>query len=101
MFSAFFLSKKWALWAYAGLFVLLAFLYLQTSLNVAINEWYRDFYNILQKPNIQNTPIILDANATKIANENAQKALENANFINKASIFYYQFLNEYFFLAKA
>ncbi|EQB2292685.1 putative transporter [Campylobacter upsaliensis] len=101
MFSAFFLSKKWALWAYAGLFVLLAFLYLQTSLNVAINEWYRDFYNILQKPNIQNTPIILDANATKIANENAQKALENANFINKASIFYYQFLNEYFFSSKS
>ena len=101
MFSAFFLSKKWALWAYAGLFVLLAFLYLQTSLNVAINEWYRDFYNILQKPNIQNTPIILDANATKIANENAQKALENANFINKASIFYYQLLNEYFFSSKS
>lgn len=83
MFSAFFLSKKWALWAYAGLFVLLAFLYLQTSLNVAINEWYRDFYNILQKPNVQNAPLVLDANATKIANENAQKALENANFINK------------------
>ncbi|EAI5622879.1 putative transporter [Campylobacter upsaliensis] len=101
MFSAFFLSKKWALWAYAGLFVLLAFLYLQTSLNVAINEWYRDFYNILQKPNIQNTPIILDANATKIANENAQKALENANFINKASIFYYQLLNKYFFSSKS
>lgn len=101
MFSAFFLSKKWALWAYAGLFVLLAFLYLQTSLNVAINEWYRDFYNILQKPNIQNTPLILDANATKIANENAQKALENANFINKGSIFYYQFLNEYFFSSKS
>lgn len=101
MFSAFFLSKKWALWAYVGLFVLLAFLYLQTSLNVAINEWYRDFYNILQKPNIQNAPLILDANATKIANENAQKALENANFINKASIFYYQLLNEYFFSSKS
>ncbi|MBS4240806.1 putative transporter [Campylobacter vulpis] len=101
MFSAFFLSKKWALWAYAGLFVLLAFLYLQTSLNVAINEWYRDFYNILQKPNVQNAPLILDANATKIANENAQKALENANFINKGSIFYYQFLNECFFSSKS
>ncbi|MBS4235595.1 putative transporter [Campylobacter vulpis] len=101
MFSAFFLSKKWALWAYAGLFVLLAFLYLQTSLNVAINEWYRDFYNILQKPNVQNAPLVLDANATKIANENAQKALENANFINKGSIFYYQFLNECFFSSKS
>ena len=101
MFSAFFLSKKWALWAYVGLFVLLTFLYLQTSLNVAINEWYRDFYNILQKPNIQNAPLMLDENATKIANENAQKALENANFINKASIFYYQFLNKCFFSSKS
>ncbi|WP_289305333.1 SbmA/BacA-like family transporter, partial [Campylobacter jejuni] len=39
MFSSFFKSKKWALWAYLGLFLLLFFLYIQTSLNVAINSW--------------------------------------------------------------
>lgn len=50
MFSSFFASKKWALWAYLGLFLLLFFLYMQTSLNVAINSWYSDFYNVLQKP---------------------------------------------------
>mgnify|MGYP002730132296 FL=1 len=41
------------MWAYGGLFLLLFFLYIQTSLNVAINEWYKDFYDILQKPKIQ------------------------------------------------
>lgn len=53
MFKSFFSTAKWALWAYGGLFLLLFFLYIQTSLNVAINEWYKDFYDILQKPKIQ------------------------------------------------
>lgn len=53
MFKSFFITTKWALWAYGGLFLLLFFLYIQTSLNVAINEWYKDFYDILQKPKIQ------------------------------------------------
>lgn len=53
MVKSFFLSKKWAAWAYLGLFLLLSFLYIQTSLNVAINEWYKDFYDVLQKPKIQ------------------------------------------------
>lgn len=53
MIKSFFLSKKWAAWAYLGLFLLLSFLYIQTSLNVAINEWYKDFYDVLQKPKIQ------------------------------------------------
>lgn len=100
MFSSFFYSKKWALWAYLGLFLLLLFLYAQTSLNVAINEWYRDFYNILQKPqneSIQN----LSPEFLQKADEKAKKALEDANFINKASLFYYQILNEHFFQSKS
>ena len=95
MFSSFFLSKKWALWAYSGLFLLLSFLYVQTSLNVAINEWYRDFYNILQKP--QSSAQIPTPELLQKADEKAQKALEGANFINKASLYYYHFLNAQFF----
>lgn len=53
MLKSFFVNAKWALWAYCGLFLLLFFLYIQTSLNVAINEWYKDFYDVLQKPQIQ------------------------------------------------
>ncbi|MCW0231886.1 putative transporter [Campylobacter lari] len=48
MFKSFFYSKKWALWAYIGLFFLLASLLAQTSINVAINEWYKEFYDVLQ-----------------------------------------------------
>ncbi|HDZ4962401.1 TPA: putative transporter [Campylobacter jejuni] len=111
MFSSFFKSKKWALWAYLGLFLLLFFLFIQTSLNVAINSWYSDFYNVLQKPKIE----ILDSNLTqKIdtnfennatliqeANQRAEQNFQKANFINKGALYYYQNLLEYFFNSRA
>ncbi|TEY04601.1 putative transporter [Campylobacter sp. US33a] len=67
VFKSFFLSKKWILWAYLGLFLLLFFLYIQTSLNVAINAWYNDFYNALQKPKI--TAIKLEFNEENFKDE--------------------------------
>ncbi|HIC3265024.1 TPA: putative transporter [Campylobacter jejuni] len=111
MFSSFFKSKKWVLWAYLGLFLLLFFLYIQTSLNVAINSWYSDFYNVLQKPKIE----LLDSNSTqKIetnfennatliqeANQRAEQNFQKANFINKGALYYYQNLLEYFFNSRA
>ncbi|HAA1806803.1 putative transporter [Campylobacter jejuni] len=111
MFSSFFASTKWALWAYLGLFLLLFFLYIQTSLNVAINSWYSDFYNVLQKPKIE----LLDSNSTqKIeenlennttliqeANQRAEQNFQKANFINKGALYYYQNLLEYFFNSRA
>lgn len=48
MFSSFFKSKKWAFWAYGGLALIVVSLVFQTRLNVAINDWYKDFYDILQ-----------------------------------------------------
>ncbi|ECP2325231.1 putative transporter [Campylobacter jejuni] len=111
MFSSFFKSKKWALWAYFGLFLLLFFLYIQTSLNVAINSWYSDFYNVLQKPKIElldsnSTQKIeenLENNATLIqeANQRAEQNFQKANFINKSALYYYQNLLEYFFNSRA
>ncbi|MBK1971973.1 putative transporter [Campylobacter sp. 2018MI35] len=102
MFKSFFLSKRWALWAYSGLFLLLLFLYLQITLNVAINEWYQNFYNALQKPKIQssNELLIFSDKEIQKANELAEQNLENANLINKASIYYYQFLLKNFFGVK-
>ncbi|BCX78790.1 putative transporter [Campylobacter sp. 19-13652] len=48
MFSSFFASKKWALWAYGGIaLILLALVYI-THLNVQINSWYASFYDIMQ-----------------------------------------------------
>lgn len=49
MFKAFYLSKKWLIWAYGGTFFILLSLFLQTQLNVKINEWYKNFYDLLQQ----------------------------------------------------
>lgn len=94
-----------------GFFLLLFFLYMQTSLNVAINSWYSDFYNVLQKPKIE----LLDSNTTQKAeekfennasliqeaNQKAQENFQKANIINKGALYYYQSLLEYFFNSRA
>lgn len=49
MIKAFYRNKKWAVWAYGGLVLLLLSLYAQVQLTVAINKWYGAFYDILQK----------------------------------------------------
>ena len=48
MFSSFFASKKWVQWAHLGVILILALTYAQVQLTVAINEWYKGFYDILQ-----------------------------------------------------
>jgi len=49
MIRAFYKSKKWALWAYGGGALLVASLWIQVRLTVAINTWYGGFYNLLQQ----------------------------------------------------
>jgi len=49
MFAPFFLSRYWALWAWVGgAFILLSTWY-QVQLDVQITEWFRAFYDTLQK----------------------------------------------------
>lgn len=48
MFRAFYLSKKWFLWSWGGSLLILLAIFSQTLLNVKINNWYKDFYNLLQ-----------------------------------------------------
>ena len=48
MLRAFYRSKKWALWAYGGGAALIASLWIQVQITVAINTWYGGFYNLLQ-----------------------------------------------------
>ena len=48
MFSSFFANKKWAAWAYFGLAALLISTYAQVQMIVLLNNWYKDFYDILQ-----------------------------------------------------
>jgi len=49
MIKSFFLSLKWALWAYGGGTLLIVSLWAQVKITVSINEWYGGFYNLLQK----------------------------------------------------
>ena len=48
MIRSFFLEKKWRLWSWGGLFLLIVSLFFQVSMTVAINSWYGRFYDLLQ-----------------------------------------------------
>ena len=50
MLKSFFLNKKWALWAWGGFAFIILSLLAQTYIDVRINEWYKGFYDLLQKP---------------------------------------------------
>jgi len=50
MLKSFFFSKKWRLWAWGGFLIILGSLLAQTWIDVKINEWYKGFYDLLQKP---------------------------------------------------
>ena len=50
MLKSFFLTKKWALWAWGGFLFIIGSLLAQTYIDVKINEWYKGFYDLLQKP---------------------------------------------------
>lgn len=90
MFKSFFITAKWALWAYGGLFLLLFFLYIQTSLNVAINEWYKDFYDILQKPKIQSKA----EQKARQDDENKGQILSQDEFLNAVKALNLELLND-------
>ncbi len=48
MFGAFFTTKRWALWAWGAGTLLIAGLYVQVELMVMFNQWYGQFYDLLQ-----------------------------------------------------
>ena len=45
----FFTVKKWFLWAWAGSFTILSSLWVQVQIDVKINEWFGQFYDMIQK----------------------------------------------------
>ena len=49
MLKSFFLEKKWRLWSWGGLLLLIVSLWFQVQMTVAINTWYGKFYDLLQK----------------------------------------------------
>ena len=50
MLASFFLSRRWALWAWGGLLVLVAIVFVTVQQTVRLNTWYGQFYDLLQKP---------------------------------------------------
>ena len=48
MLKSFFLEKKWRLWSWGGLLLLIASLWFQVQMTVAINTWYGRFYDLLE-----------------------------------------------------
>ena len=49
MFRSFFWSKSWLHWSLAGSIVILWSIWFQVDLSVQINDWYGEFYNLIQK----------------------------------------------------
>ena len=45
----FFTEKQWALWAYLGSIIILSSLWVQVQIDVKINEWFGEFYDMVQK----------------------------------------------------
>ena len=45
----FFTEKKWQLWAWLGSVVILSSLWVQVKIDVEINEWFGQFYDMIQK----------------------------------------------------
>ena len=48
MIKSFFIEKKWRLWSWGGLSLLIFSLWFQVQMTVAINRWYGKFYDLLQ-----------------------------------------------------
>ncbi|MFA7504942.1 MAG: peptide antibiotic transporter SbmA [Burkholderiaceae bacterium] len=49
MFRAFFLDRRWFGWSIAGSALILFATWYKVELDVAINEWFGDFYNLIQQ----------------------------------------------------
>ena len=45
----FFTERQWALWAYLGSVIILSSLWIQVQIDVKINEWFGEFYDMIQK----------------------------------------------------
>ena len=45
----FFTTRKWLLWAWLGTAIILSSLWVQVKIDVEINEWFGQFYDMIQK----------------------------------------------------
>ena len=56
----FFTEKSWYLWSWAGSFLILSSLWVQVKIDVKINEWFGEFYDMIQKALSKPNSITID-----------------------------------------
>ena len=49
MFKSFFLSRRWLLWSWPGAALIVLGTWYQVEIDVAINDWFGGFYDVVQK----------------------------------------------------
>ena len=45
----FFQLRKWFMWSWIGSIIILSSLWIQVKIDVKINEWFGQFYDMIQK----------------------------------------------------
>ena len=56
----FFTEKSWYLWSWVGSFLILSSLWVQVKIDVKINEWFGEFYDMIQKALSKPNAITID-----------------------------------------
>ena len=56
----YFVIKKWLLWSWIGSFVILTSLWVQVKIDVEINKWFGEFYDMIQKALSKPNSITID-----------------------------------------
>ena len=67
MFQSFYLSRRWLPWALPGAALILFSTWYKVELDVRINEWFGDFYNLIQNPLGQPNAITMDEDLGQLA----------------------------------
>ena len=50
MLRSFFLSRRWALWAWGGGLIIFASVWIEVQVQVLLNDWYGNMWNLMQLP---------------------------------------------------
>jgi ABC-type long-subunit fatty acid transport system fused permease/ATPase subunit len=60
VFQSFYLSQRWLPWAFPGAALILSVTWCKVELDVKINDWFGDFYNLIQKALSRTNTITMD-----------------------------------------
>lgn len=102
MFRSFFLSRRWMLWSLPGAALILFATWYKVELDVKINEWFGEFYNLIQKALATPGAVTLDQYFGQIATFGRIAAVYviiavAADFFTKHYVFRWrQAMNEYY-----